>query len=141
MITEIIVSSPHDKCISFFTVFIIQVHDRTVTVNDCCVDTGGFQHFCYKTPALPPFNGEFTEQDWALIDCYDRKTPLYDMTKQVINEIRVFERVYFDFVWEGLIASVGTENENKDVFNLTESLLDRFSLLQNVVSDRNAVIG
>ena len=92
----------------------------------------GFQHFCYKTPGLPPYDGEFKEQDYALIDEYDQKTSIYFAAQKVIAEMQDFAKIRFAFDWKNVIFSVGEKTENPDMFNACENAWKNFGKIIEV---------
>lgn len=101
----------------------------------------GFQHFCYKGPGLPPYEcGEFREQDWALIDNFDKRTRIWYDVQSVLRTIQDFADVYFDFKWQDVIYSYGNKTTVPDMFALTEGIKS-FSAVKSVSSDYNAVVG
>lgn len=103
----------------------------------------GFQHFTYKSVALPPFDngGEFKEQDLALIDYNDEKTSLYPLVQTVIREMQSIADVCLDFKWQGVICSRGNNSVDRAAFELIDDALETFSKISKVVSDKNAILG
>ncbi len=105
-------------------------------------------YFCYATPSL---GGEFGESQVALIDREGNKTPLYDASKKVNEEIRGLENTYMQFNdnWLGVCAVYGTNNLEKDEFyynktmdSMTKSIsVDHLSGVGSVMSDEDIIIG
>lgn len=79
----------------------------------------GIAHFCYNSPGIPPFDGEFSIGDYALLlpdyedlsnyENYTRTATWYSAQK-VNEEISSFANVYLSYDWVGTICNKGTDS-------------------------------
>ncbi|MBO4940098.1 MAG: hypothetical protein J6D30_03620, partial [Clostridia bacterium] len=69
----------------------------------------GIQWFCYWSP--PVFDGATVFKD-ACIDRSGKTTKNYDYIKQANLEIRALEDIYLNFDWQGVMTTIGSENDN-----------------------------
>ena len=67
------------------------------------------------SPGSPPYEGEFTAQNWALLnfttlDDYSSyyKTPTWEIVQTVNNEMKLLEDVILSFEWQGVMKSAGS---------------------------------
>ena len=95
--------------------------DRVPSYNDLRLQTyalmaygyDSVSFFCYATP---PGTGEFTEEQYALIDRAGNKTQIYHDTQKLISEIGKFSNTYMQFNdnWIGTYPIIGSNNLAED---------------------------
>ena len=71
--------------------------------------------FCYGTPPAV-VDGEFTEEQVALVDRSGNKTELWTNSQKLISEVGGFSHTYMQFndKWVGVLPLLGTNNTSKD---------------------------
>ena len=69
----------------------------------------GIQWFCYWSP--PVFDGATMFKE-ACIDRQGNPTKNYDYIKTANLEIHGLEDIYFNFDWQGVMTTIGTDNDN-----------------------------
>jgi hypothetical protein len=112
----------------------------------------GIEHFCYMSPALPPFSGEFREWDWALIkpdytdadnvSAYSRTETWY-AAKNLNAELLAFDHVYLSFDWLGTLLVPGADAQTTAgvCFGKTKYSLKSHLRIADVKSTEDTVIG
>lgn len=102
----------------------------------------GFQHFCYTNVGQPPFDGEFREEDWALLDRYYEKTPTYFMTQEVIAYFKAMAPYILDFNWKGYLR---VQNREGHPFGVALSglrkFLNGFPGVKSIIAEDDLLVG
>ena len=79
----------------------------------------GIAHFCYTSPGIPPFDGEFRISDYALLlpDYEDQtdyenyqRTETWYSAKKVNEEVSSFANVYLSYDWVGTLCNKGSDS-------------------------------
>lgn len=73
--------------------------------------------FCYYTPPVVT-DGEFTADQFALIDRKDQKTQTYHDAKTLMTEVKKFQHTYMQFNdnWRGVYTVVGSGSSSRADF-------------------------
>lgn len=105
-------------------------------------------YFCYGTP---PSGGEFTEEQFALVDRSGQKTDIWHSSKLVNEEIKKFENTYMQFNdnWLGVCPVIGSNNLAKDEYYYNKTMdsmenplsVSRLTGVESVASDEDVIIG
>ena len=112
----------------------------------------GIAYFCYMSPGLPPYNGEFVPADYALIkgddnnlndySKYERTETWYE-AQRVNKELLSFDHVLLSFDWKGVLASRGTDAQTTagDCFEEAKQMLLKHDRISSINSTEDAIIG
>ncbi|MBQ8429518.1 MAG: hypothetical protein IJX30_05440 [Clostridia bacterium] len=113
--------------------------DRIPSYNDLRLQTyalmaygyDSVSFFCYGTP---PGTGEFTEEQYALIDRDGNKTQIYHDTQKLLSEIGKFSNTYMQFNdnWVGTYPILGSNNLAEDDMYYNNSFDCMLSPITNV---------
>lgn len=111
----------------------------------------GLSYFCYMTPGLPPYNGEFKLADYALINYEDHedistyyRTDTWYFTQTVNNELKAFDHVLLSFDWQGVMKSVGTEastTAGKNNFSNAKNWIKQHDGIKAIKTSEDAIVG
>lgn len=111
----------------------------------------GLAYFCYMTPGLPPYDGEFKLSDYALINYEDPddistyyKTDTWYATQTVNNELKAFDHVLLSFDWQGVIRSAGSEaatSAGKNCFKNAKNWVKQHDGIKSINSTEDTIIG
>ncbi len=102
----------------------------------------GFQHFCYMSPGLPPYTGEFKEEDYACIHPDGYRTELWYSAQEVIAEFKKFENIFLKFQWKGIIPIYGEQAEKKsENFQEINEYISNHSDIASVSASQDLLIG
>lgn len=103
----------------------------------------GFQHFCYMSPGLPPYEkGEFREQDWACIHPDGHRTEIWYHAQKVMAELKRFENIAMKFRWKGIMPVTGTEQtEMCENFRDLEEYVQSHSYIRELSASKDLLIG
>ena len=112
----------------------------------------GIEYFCYMTPGLPPFDGEFLAQDKALIwskdyqvddySTYERTENWY-AAKKINEELRFLEEEYMKFTWQGILTVEGKNHSTSAnaCIKKAKTSLTEYSRIEAVQSSEDTLIG
>ena len=111
----------------------------------------GFGHFCYMSPGLPPYDGEFVEDDWALV-CYEDpddwstyyKTPTWDVVQGLNQELSAFDHVFLSFDWVGVMKSIGSDAQTSagvNNFLAAKNWIKKHDGIKKFSSTEDALLG
>jgi hypothetical protein len=102
----------------------------------------GIQWFCYNTPSGPNGAEQFGE---ACIGLDGKTTDIYHYVKTINNEIHSFEHIYFSFDWQGVMTTIGSENDNggeNDSFSyLEKSLIQSHDRIKSIKTQQDTLTG
>lgn len=111
----------------------------------------GLAYFCYMSPGGPPYDGEFSRDDWALVDCEDSddlstyyKTPTWDAVQTVNNELKELDHVLLSFEWQGVMKSIGSEAATSagiNCFMEAKNFMRRHDGIKKFSSTEDAILG
>lgn len=111
----------------------------------------GLGYFCYMTPGLPPYNREFTPDDWALVNFEDAddlstyyKTPTWDAVQTVNNELKAMDHVFLSFDWQGVMKSIGTDattTAGRNCFTEAKNWIRKHDGIKKFTSTEDAILG
>lgn len=124
---------------------------RYVSYVNLAYGVKGFAYFCYMSPGSPPYDGEFTAQDWALLYYEDvndwstyYKTSTWDIVQTVNNEMKSLEDVILSFEWQGVMKSAGsqaTTSAGKNCFRNAKNWLKGHDGIKKFSSTEDAILG
>ena len=124
---------------------------RYVSYVNLAYGVKGFAYFCYMSPGLPPYTGEFTAQNWGLVYYEDvddwstyYKTETWDAVQKVNNEMKSLEDVVLSFEWQGVMKSAGKEAETtagQNCFPKAKNWLKRHDGIKKFTSTEDAILG
>ena len=93
--------------------------------------------FTYSSPGIPPYDGEFDEDDEAMIGYQNQVTPIYYAAQNVFNKIHSWDHIFLNYEWQG-VYTVGSSS----VFSgITESKLNSYGNLGVRSTSYNTLIG
>ena len=69
----------------------------------------GIMAFCYQCPGLPPYDGEFKKEDYAMLNEEHERTEIWYGFQNVTTEIKKFQDVYLKYRWECTKGVWGTD--------------------------------
>ena len=111
----------------------------------------GLSYFCYMTPGLPPYDGEFKLSDYGLINYTDHedistyyKTETWNFTQTVNMELKGLDEALLSFVWDGVMKVVGTEastSAGKNNFSNAKNWIKKHDGIKSVTATEDAIIG
>ena len=124
---------------------------RYVSYVNLAYGVKGFAYFCYMSPGSPPYTGEFTASDYALLYYEDvddwstyYKTPTWDIVKTVNDEMKSLEDVILSFEWQGVMKSIGSEattSAGKNCFTKAKNWIKRHDGIKKFSSTEDAILG
>lgn len=103
----------------------------------------GFQHFCYMSPGLPPYEkGEFREQDWACIHPDGHRTEIWYHAQKVMAEFKNFENIAMKLRWKGIMPITGAESQTvcENFRDLSEYIASH-NYIREVSAQQDLLIG
>ena len=111
----------------------------------------GIGEFCYMSPGLPPYTGEFTPSDYALIDCTDPsdystyfKTPTWYSAQTVNMELKGLDQTILSYDWQGIMKSVGSDAQTtagKNCFPHVKNWTKKHDGIKKFSSTEDAIMG
>lgn len=101
-----------------------------------CYGVKGLLHYPYRTPMNTP--SEFP----ASVRYNGRKTYMFELVKEMNEELKAIDGAYLEFKWKAVVKSVGNLSELKNEnFENAKDLKDGYGALKGVVSERDAIVG
>ena len=111
----------------------------------------GIGEFCYMSPGLPPYDGEFKPNDYALVNFTDPndfstyfKTPTWEYAKNVNFEIKAFDHVLMNYDWKGTMKSEGSDAQTTagaNCFPYVEHWVEKHDGIESFTSTEDAIMG
>ena len=111
----------------------------------------GISYFCYMSPGIPPYNGEFQLSDFALINFTDvddystyYKTDTWYSTQTVNTELKAFEHILLSYEWEGVMKSIGSDAQTtagKNNFASAKNWIKQHDGIKSISSTEDAIVG
>ena len=111
----------------------------------------GLAYFCYMSPGGPPYDGEFSPDDWALVYYEDindwstyYKTETWDAVQTVNTELKALDHVLLSFQWQGVMKSIGSEaatTAGVNCFLEAKNWLRRHDGIKKFSSTEDAILG
>ena len=111
----------------------------------------GLGYFCFMSPGRPPYAGEFSPDDWALVYYEDPndistyyKTPTWDAVQTVNNELKALDHVFLSFDWQGVMKSHGsdaTTNSGATCFLDDMNFLESYDGIKSLSSTEDTLLG
>ena len=111
----------------------------------------GIGEFCYMSPGVPPYDGEFTPNDYALIDATDHsdystyfKTNTWYSAQTVNMEIKSLDQVILSYDWQGIMKSVGSDAQTtagKNCFSQVKNWTKKHDGIKKFSSTEDAIMG
>ena len=111
----------------------------------------GLAYFCYMSPGGPPYDGEFSPDDWALVYYEDiddwstyYKTPTWDAVQTVNNELKALDHVFLSFNWQGVMKSIGSEaatSAGVNCFMEAKNFIRHHDGIRKFSSTEDAILG
>ncbi len=101
----------------------------------------GFQHFCYMSPGLPPYTGEFREEDYACVHPKGYRTEIWYAAQKVIAEFKQFENIFLKFSWKGIMPVYGSTGEQCENFDELGEYVKGHSYVKDVKAEKALLIG
>lgn len=111
----------------------------------------GIGLFCYMSPGVPPYDGEFTPADYALLDATDHsdystyfKTPTWYSAQTVNMELKGLDQTILSFDWQGVMKSVGSDAQTtagKHCFPNVKNWIKKHDGIKKITSTEDAIMG
>lgn len=124
---------------------------RYVSYVNLAYGVKGFAYFCYMSPGGPPYDGEFSPDNWALvyyneIDDWSTyyKTPTWDAVKNVNDEMKRLDDVILSFDWQGVMKSIGSDaatTAGRNCFPKAKNFVKSHDGIKSFTSTEDALLG
>ena len=124
---------------------------RYVSYVNLAYGVKGFAYFCYMSPGGPPYTGEFSASDYAMVyyeDINDHstyyKTPTWDVVKTVNDEMKRLDDVILSFNWQGVMKSIGSEastTAGQKCFPMAKNFVTSHDGIKHFSSTEDALLG
>lgn len=111
----------------------------------------GLAYFCYMSPGIPPYTGDFRLGDYALINFEDPddistfyKTDTWYSTQTVNNELKSFDHVLLSFDWQGVMKNAGSEaatTAGRNCFKNAKNWIKQHDGIKSISSTEDTIIG
>lgn len=111
----------------------------------------GIGLFCYMSPGVPPYDGEFAPTDYALLNCTDpsdfstyEKTPTWYSAQTVNMELKGMDQAILSFDWEGVLKSVGSDAQTtagRNCFPMVKNWVKKHDGIKKFSSTEDAIMG
>lgn len=111
----------------------------------------GISYFCYMTPGLPPYDGEFKLSDYSLINYEDPedistyyRTESWYATQNVNQKLKEADHVLLSFNWQGVMKCVGSEastTAGKNSFSNAKNWIKKHDGIKSINSTEDTIIG
>ena len=111
----------------------------------------GLAYFCYMSPGIPPYDGEFAEDEWAMVYYEDvddwstyYKTEIWYDVQTVNNELKGLDHVLLSFDWQGVMKSIGSEattSAGVNNFLTAKNWLRKHDGIKKFTSTEDAILG
>ena len=111
----------------------------------------GLGHFCYTTPGYPPYAGEFSQDDYALINFTNAddfstyyKTEIWYDAQEVNMELKGLDQAILSFDWQGIMKSIGSDAQTsagKNCFLHVENWMRKHDGIKKFSSTEDAIMG
>lgn len=111
----------------------------------------GIAYFCYMSPGVPPYDGEFKPSDYALINYEDVndfstyfRTEAWDNTQTVNMEMKELDHVLLSFDWEGVMKCAGSEattTAGKNNFSNAKNWIKKHDGIKKLTSTEDTIVG
>ena len=111
----------------------------------------GLGYFCYMSPGLPPYDGEFAQNEWAMVYYEDPddistyyKTPTWEVVQTANQELKALDHVILSFDWQGVMKSAGSDAQTTaGVYNFTtaKNWVRKHDGIKKFSSTEDAIMG
>lgn len=117
-----------------------------------CYGAKGNYYFCYMSPGLPPYGGEFGPLNWAMVNADEEdpnnlekyyRTDTWYNVQQLNDALTSIDHVYLAYDWVGTMAFHGTQAQTSSgtVIDTATMLLDKHDRIKKVTSTEDTLIG
>ena len=111
----------------------------------------GLGYFCYMSPGLPPYDGEFAQDEWAMVYYTDPndfstyyKTPTWEIVQTANQELKALDHVILSFDWHGVMKSIGSNAQTSagvNNFTTAKNWIRKHDGIKKFTSTEDALLG